>query len=192
MVAQSGFRIELVEANTKKAYKEHVKDGKVYAEVEPDAEYFVSVQKISKLSEERYAYEVRVDDHNLGWTYEINGESIEEDPAYVGLCQEDSDSVLSHRALKFVKPAFVNAINSDTGTSSPPPLFGTVTVKICEAGAEYYVPKEDSKPSSLPMPSIGVGDGQLKEHEKNVRSTEGDLTVRHGRNNTSYYWTKKE
>ncbi len=52
MVVEGGFRVELVDANTKIPYKEHTKDGKTYVEGDPDAEYFVSLLKVAVLPED--------------------------------------------------------------------------------------------------------------------------------------------
>ena len=44
MVKVGDFKVELVAADTKEAFKEHTApDGQVYAEVEPDMDYFVSL-----------------------------------------------------------------------------------------------------------------------------------------------------
>jgi hypothetical protein len=45
MVKQGSFTVELILADTKAPFQEHTgPDGKVYAEVEPDAEYFIRVK----------------------------------------------------------------------------------------------------------------------------------------------------
>eukprot|EP00984_Skeletonema_dohrnii_P025571 scaffold14731_cov110-Skeletonema_dohrnii-CCMP3373.AAC.2 len=44
MVKVGDFKVELVAADTKEAFKEHTApDGQVYAEVEPDMDYFISL-----------------------------------------------------------------------------------------------------------------------------------------------------
>jgi hypothetical protein len=50
MVIQGSFifRVELVEANSNMPYKEHVKDGKTYVEVEPNAECILSAYRECK------------------------------------------------------------------------------------------------------------------------------------------------
>lgn len=46
MVKKGPFTVEIIDAYTKQAFKEHndTNDGKIYAEVEPDAEYFIRVK----------------------------------------------------------------------------------------------------------------------------------------------------
>jgi hypothetical protein len=73
MVVESGFRVELVDANSKIPYKEHTKYGKTYAEVEPDADYFVSLQKIAALPADHYVVCTSVDDQFAGLAVEQNG-----------------------------------------------------------------------------------------------------------------------
>jgi hypothetical protein len=46
MVRQGDFEISLVHADTKLPFKEHIKDGNVYVEVEPDEEYFICMQRV--------------------------------------------------------------------------------------------------------------------------------------------------
>ncbi len=121
MVVESGFRVELVDANTKISYKEHTKDGKTYAEVEPDAEYFVNLQKIELLPEDHYIVELYVDDQNLGWHVELDGNEIAEEPDYFGLCLV-INWIESSRALKFVKSKLV--VSDETDNSTSPALFG--------------------------------------------------------------------
>ena len=46
MVIFSGFKVQLVYADSKVPLKEHVKDGEVYVEAEPDVDYFIAVRRI--------------------------------------------------------------------------------------------------------------------------------------------------
>ena len=46
MVRQGDFEISIVLADTKIPFKEHTKDGKVYVEVEPDEDYFISMKPV--------------------------------------------------------------------------------------------------------------------------------------------------
>ena len=49
MVVRNGYQVQLVDARTKIPFKEHEKDGKIYVEAEPDAEYFIAIRRISEL-----------------------------------------------------------------------------------------------------------------------------------------------
>jgi hypothetical protein len=191
MVIQAGFRVELVEAKTKKPYKEHTsKDGKVYVEAEPDAEYFVSVQKITKISEKHCLYVPYVDDQSLGWQGKAAGEGIATKPTYFGLCQ-DAQGVLSSIALKFVKPSYVN--RNDSKNSSPPTqLFGKVEVKVYEAGAAYDNKKimHQDTSVSLSRPTVAVGNAG-NETKKNLRSSEGCEILRGMGRKTGAQWKRK-
>jgi hypothetical protein len=186
MVIRSGFRVELAEACTKKAFKEHIKDGKVYFEVEPDTEYFVSVQKIAKLTVERCLLELDVDDQCLGWRKGAHGPLIDARPEYYGLMQ-DAQGIISSRALKFVKPSYVNR-NSDD--ASPPMLFGTVRLKVYEAGAEYTDQRNmyQDFTASLARPTVAVGNTG-NETKKNLRSSEG-IGLVHMAQRNSIVWER--
>ena len=66
MVKVGGFTVELVAAHTKESFKEHTaSDGQVYAEVEPDMDYFISVG--SDIS--RVQANIWVDGVNLGYSH---------------------------------------------------------------------------------------------------------------------------
>ena len=47
MVVRSGFEVNLVDATTKIPFKEHEKDGKIYVEMEAEAEYFIAVRRVN-------------------------------------------------------------------------------------------------------------------------------------------------
>ena len=46
MVFGGDFKAALVDARTKQPFLEHYRDGQAYVEVEPDVEYYVSLQRI--------------------------------------------------------------------------------------------------------------------------------------------------
>ncbi|GKY92177.1 hypothetical protein MPSEU_000189000 [Mayamaea pseudoterrestris] len=45
MVIRSDLKVELVDAESKKPFKEHEKDGNIYVEVEPDMDYFIAIRR---------------------------------------------------------------------------------------------------------------------------------------------------
>jgi hypothetical protein len=85
MVVEGGFRVELVDVNTKIPYKEHTKDGKTYVEGDPDAEYFVSLLTVAVLPEDHYIIDLFVGNQDLGWYCERDGDAIYDTPDYYGL-----------------------------------------------------------------------------------------------------------
>jgi hypothetical protein len=174
MVIEGGFRIELVDANSKIPYKEHTKDGKTYAEVEPDAEYFVSLQKIAVLPEDHYIVDLLVENQTLGWYVPLSGPEIDDAPMEFGLLQR-VNGVTSSRALKFVKPqiAVIDKITDNSKTTQQPALFGTVMVKLYKASSKCFKKqlKRNFSASLLPTadnlaaPVPGVASKHLRSEE---------------------------
>jgi hypothetical protein len=178
MVFQGGFRVELVEADSKQPYKEHVKDGKSYAEVEPDVEYFVSIEKIVDLPKKRYVVECLVDNQDLGYVWYPEGDETSDDqPRYFGLYQRE-DGVTKERALKFVQPPLLQIRDSDE--TEMPPFFGTVKVNVFEAGPPNSFEEEEVSDSdqsdscvySLEVETVNV---EKNKRDKHVRSAEGSI-----------------
>lgn len=113
MVHQGEFEATLVEAVSKTPFKEHQKDGKVYCEVEPDIEYFISIKKTTK-SDYPYLYvSFMVDGKNLGYHSQYSGKSVDADPAFRGIWSH-VNNVSTDKALKIVKPR-ITTENSHTG-----------------------------------------------------------------------------
>jgi len=48
MVLSHGFEFKLVKAETKQPFREVTRDDGTYVEVEPEVEFFISAQKLSK------------------------------------------------------------------------------------------------------------------------------------------------
>eukprot|EP00957_Ditylum_brightwellii_P010059 759333-Ditylum_brightwellii.AAC.1 len=73
MVKQGNLTVELVDAVTKEPFREHTYNGKIYVEVEPEAEYFIQITNQSK---ETIYWSFYVDGEGLGhWSYQKRGES---------------------------------------------------------------------------------------------------------------------
>jgi hypothetical protein len=109
MVVQGDFQVQLVEAKSKTPFKEHVKGNKTYVEVEPNVEFFVSIQKIgSKSSRGIVLVKPIVDNQGLGWRKSYLERRKEDHPDYFGLFQRVNGTV-STTALKFIQPDLDNA-----------------------------------------------------------------------------------
>jgi hypothetical protein len=61
------MKIELVYADTKLPFKEHTKDEKIYVEVEPDVEYFISIQQTGTGRAAHTLLKFIVDEQDLGY-----------------------------------------------------------------------------------------------------------------------------
>ena len=138
MVKQEEFTVELVDAENKKSFKEHVSlDGKTfYIEVEPDVEYFVRVGSDRK----SVIVEVIVDGEDLGTTLCINDCGF----GLMGLTSRRNGK-LQTTALKIENARF-----SPKDTTYIKPVFwtGNVTAiyyEIIDSG-KYGVKKDEECP----------------------------------------------
>lgn len=139
MVVQGAFRVELVEASTKNPFPEHSKDGNTYVEVEPDVEYFVSIQKIGTMPEKYVSAELFVDRISLGFQQIFVGSAIDRQPSFKGLYRVENGTA-SYQALKFVKPSRM-ILQTEGGV--PEPSMGTVEIKIYEAAFKQVLRQEN-------------------------------------------------
>jgi hypothetical protein len=140
MVVEGDFKIELVDAQTKAPYKEHNKDGKTYAEVEPDAEYLISIQRIRAVSfgDKNIFVRFNVDGKRLSWVTGYDSDYIDTEPVFYGL-YESQDGVASSRALRFVKPEILDGTGS---ASTNEPMIGNIEVTTYE---EVYTCADNSR-----------------------------------------------
>jgi hypothetical protein len=172
MVVKGDFQIEIVEAQTKVPYKEHTKDGKTYAEVEPNAEYWISIQKVRAVSfrSQNILVMFKVDGKDLGWFKYYPHNYIDKEPRCVGLC-ECKDGVVSSRALRFVKPEILAGI----GSASSEPMIGNMEVEIYE-GVIIYVDNSRHQDKLGIMEATTVSSRGGTAEAKFVRSAAGETT----------------
>jgi hypothetical protein len=127
MVKVGDFTVELVAADTKQPFKEHTaSDGQVYAEVEPDVDYFLSLG--SDIG--RVITNIWVDGVNLG--YRTNFHKPCRSEKYRGKWERRRDGKETMTALRFNKTREVR------GTVAPDMLTGKVEVAFYEFGTMYY------------------------------------------------------
>jgi hypothetical protein len=175
MVVKGDFKIELVEAQTKVPYKEHTKDGKTYAEVEPNAEYFISIQRIRAVNFVNQNIMVRfaVNGNNLGWSKTYNSNSMNKEPTCYGL-YECKDGVISDRALRFVKPEIL-AGTAGSASINNEPVIGNIEVNIY-IESRTYVDKSPGKDTLGIMKAATVSSSEDLSKAKFVRSAAGKTT----------------
>jgi hypothetical protein len=104
MVVRYGIEVRIVHADTKIPLKEHIKGGKVFAEAEPNADYYISVQRVT-MKKRKYSVILsgyKVDGECLGFTYQHHG--IASQPTYIALCNREG-SLETTTALRFAKPS---------------------------------------------------------------------------------------
>ncbi len=77
------MKIELVYADTKMPFKEHTKDEMIYVEVEPDVEYFISIQQSGTGRRGLTLLTIFVDEQDLGYT-SVSTKGVDK-PEYQGV-----------------------------------------------------------------------------------------------------------
>ena len=167
------FSAELIEAETKNAFKEHMDDnGACYVEVEPDAEYFVRVA-----SEASYpvTVDIWIDGNDLG--YEVN---LTNDSYICGLWKKrKTDHVSTHKALTFRKTRYTPE-SYEIETSSDPNRglwTGKVEISFYKAIQKGF----EKKMKNDVEPKWSEGDVFMRNGRrhmvKGVKSTEGRHSV---------------
>lgn len=101
MVQRGDFKVGLVYADTKMAFKEHTKDGKIYVEVEPDVEYFISIQQTGTRRGGTTIVTLGVDGTELGIKHYSS--KCKDQPSYKGIPSREN-GFTTKKALKFTKP----------------------------------------------------------------------------------------
>jgi len=165
MVLAAGFKFELVHADSKIPFQEHPHAGKIYVEVEPGAEYFVSIQKVDKTETDVYLG-FSVDGGNPLSYIQYPKKSLDKDPWYRGLMRVEN-GISSQTALEFVKPKL-----SDSSNSSERLMMGKVEFKINELTFTGRMVPRYNASSNFEAATVDVnGTGASKK--KNLRSAEG-------------------
>jgi hypothetical protein len=176
MVQHGDFKIELVYADTKMPFKEHIKDGKIYVEVEPDVEYFISIQQTGASRGGTTIMQYFVDEQFLGYQDTYPYLQCEQVPFYGGVCTM-TNSVSIMTALKFTKPR----ISADGTNVKRGLLMGKVEVDMYDGTSDGFEEDQRSNFSSsfsavdLDLDLDQDQSGYAKK--KSLRSGEGETTV---------------
>jgi hypothetical protein len=101
MVIRSGFEVHLVYADSKIPFKEFERDGKIYVEAEPDADYFISVQRVNRDGPPVIISTYSIDGRRLGYNNASWGASSE--PSFQGIWNRINGTEQTN-ALRFAKP----------------------------------------------------------------------------------------
>jgi len=191
MVALGCFSAQLVDAETKRSFREHVgPHGQYYVETEPDAEYFIQIQVLcGETADKEYNVMYFIDGQDLGVYTQI---SENDGPHLVGLCSREN-GVTIKKAIRCVSPTKATAstavataaIQSTTNNSSLSPpiaMMGMVTVKFSQAICTGKVKKRQrnynasqslASKNSPPNHTTTVG----AQKKKMLRSAEGSATL---------------
>jgi hypothetical protein len=169
MVQHGNFKIELVYADTKLPFIEHTKDGKIYVEVEPDVEYFISIQQTGKsLSGSTMATFV-VDGKELGYNYKSSKRRSR--PSFKGIWSREQ-GLQSMKALKFTRPR----ISQDGTNVNRNLLMGKVEIKLYEGIPNGTKEKPRDFTSKFTATAVALEQSGLAK-KKSLRSGEGEVKI---------------
>jgi hypothetical protein len=169
MVQCQDFKIELVYADTKMPFKEHTKDGKIYVEVEPDVDYFISIQQTGTIRGAATIATFSVDDKDLG--YHHKSSKCKDRPSYQGIWSREN-GVAANRSLKFTKPR----ISEDGTNVNRGLLMGKVEIKMYEGILKGYKDQHQDFASTFTAAAVDLHQSGLAK-KKSLRSGEGEITV---------------
>jgi hypothetical protein len=171
MVQRGDFKIELVYAEDKKMkFKEHTKDGKIYVEVEPDVEYFISIQQTGiRRGGVTTVATFHVDGKALGYYHKSS--KCKDQPSYKGICSREN-GVSTTKALKFTKPR----ISQDGTNVNRGLLMGKVEIKMYEGILVGYKDQHKDFTATFTAAAVDLKQSGLAK-KKGLRSGEGEITV---------------
>jgi hypothetical protein len=171
MVQVECFKFELVDATTKIPFKEHTKDGRTYVEAEPDAEYFLSMQKIAK-TETDVAISYSIDGQHITGYNGFRRKSIDREPSYKGIRSRAGD-VSSHASLVFSNPT---DCHRSSGSASNLQM-GKVEIKIHELRySDNSKHKRGDIVSTFTAASVNLHDSGTGK-KKRLRSDTGSAAI---------------
>jgi hypothetical protein len=178
-VVQGDFTVSLVHADSLQPFQEHVKDGEVYAEVEPDAEYFISVRRTSSAMAANSTLFLTffVDGQDLGHHRYWPGVQQDAKPHLSGLFSR-TDGVVSMKALKFEKPR-PSSFAAAAGRG-PTLLMGKVEINVFEGVFLGSSDAEDWAAKALTVAPVDLSQNNAAK-KKGLRTGEGSTIVREER-----------
>jgi len=151
MVVQNGFEVKIYDPDTDSLYEELTKDGNVYIEVSPDAQYFIQVELVNqggwpRVKSGKALACITIDKQDLGYGKLV---SLNGGAKRAGIATKEGD-----RALKFVMPR-LNVDAKKAGPDPMAPLFGEIVVDMYETWLTTYMAPVVSPSSSSSASSAG-------------------------------------
>jgi hypothetical protein len=165
MVIVNDFEFQIVTAEDKTPFKEHKKGPNTFVEVEPDAEYFLSVRQVRDFDDKRVCT-IDVDGKGLGFVQVYN--QIRSKRKVFGIFSW-SKGVETMEALKFVKATFTSG---DKGIGPAMSGMGKIELKVSNAVFTGNTRRNDFKASFAPSTIQMVEDAAVTM-KKNLRSGQG-------------------
>ncbi|CAB9521718.1 expressed unknown protein [Seminavis robusta] len=182
MVVAGNYSVRIVNAETKEPFKEHTgPDGKVYAEVEPDMEYFIEVEVVGgDPASSRSQYNISVDGKKLPYC----GHAKSFGKKYKGNWSR-VNGVETTQAFVFQRPEF-----SERKGSSPGALMGDIKLEFYEAIYSGTRSKlKDVKPDSFQADSVSSSLTH-RQTKKVLRSGTGSVVETKTRNKVRKTYSK--
>ncbi|MGK3753201.1 MAG: hypothetical protein ACI8RD_005508 [Bacillariaceae sp.] len=179
MVVLKDFEFQLVsaddDANT--PFKEHEKNLKTYVEVEPDAEYFLSIRKVRASSSLLYC-RFYVDDKALDYHQTFKPNDIHSrKPKLCGLYSM-SNGIRTYTALQFMKASFTTSISDgNIGNGSTLAGMGDIKMVVSQGIPKGKKKRKDRSTSSFTASSINFEAAAAVTMKKNLRSGTGSSAV---------------
>jgi hypothetical protein len=179
MVVVEDFEFQLVSAADDDAntpFKEHEKNLKTYVEVEPDAEYFLSIRKVRASSSVLYC-QFYVDGKGLGYYHTFQPNYIHGAPQNFGVCSR-SNGIQTQKALQFVKASFTtSSSDGSTGIGSTMAGMGEIKIEVSQ-GIPMGTEKTKDFSSSFTASSINIFETTAAvTMKKNLRSGVGSNAI---------------
>ena len=177
MVIENGFEFQIVSAHDKTPFKEHKKGLKTYVEVEPDAEYFISIRGGAAPKSDVYMT-YKVDGNFLSRSHAWRkSSSPRPDALFIGIGFMQSSGIRTFKALKFVNASFRSEHSNVNPTNAG---MGKIEIYIYQAiftGISKH--RERREPPVFTEPTIvsnadDIGPLTIK---KNVRSGKGRTSL---------------
>jgi hypothetical protein len=184
MVVVHGFDVRLVDAFTNNPFPLHEGlDGKVYVEVEPDAEYFVVVRKVHTTA----STQVVLVDHIVDGK-EIPGSAIFQyrealgTERKLGSRQYHADGTCTQLSFRFMKPPVDPSLAKSSSSSSAAAAvtsMGNVEVRFFEGSALVPTVPMMSIAAAAAIPKFNlssISSAEALDKKKAIRSGEGTNT----------------
>jgi len=185
MVAIQDFEFKIVSTNddesgVKIPFQEHSKNNKTYIEVEPDAEYFLSVRQIRSSSTPLYTT-YSIDEQNLDFHYSWSWGThpLNVDPQLIGIWSY-TNGIETYKALKFVSATFTTYDNKTGSIPSSMTGMGKIQMEVYHGIFQGMERRQNYVVADLETSPIDVDRNNSDAYvtkKKNLRSAVGNTTM---------------
>ena len=147
-------------------FQEHTRGTKTYVEVEPDEEYFISIDKIRRSTHRLYT-DYYVDGKSLHFHVTWERDCISDSPRIVGIHSRENGIKTTH-ALKFVKATFTSAASNNCISNKNDLNDSSVKKESIEnnSGDGNYIPSSSSSMAGMGQIQMMVFEAIPKQVKK--------------------------